>query len=125
MPGAGLQGADHSCVWGRVDAALADTQKGKDAHDALEVQLDHHGVGETGPKVKAQELQRLSIPEDGSEVQWVFLIDKWEDNRGFYKLTTKGKFTLTNIYAIADAAVTLQYKLYAATGGPAKTMDEG
>ena len=56
----------------------------------LHVQQNHselQGVGETGPK--AQKLQRPSIPEDCSEVQWAFFVEKWEDYKRFYRLTTK------------------------------------
>ena len=59
----------------------------KDAHGAMQQPLDHRVVGDTGPK--AQKLQRPCIPEDCSEVQWAFFIDKWEDYKGFYKLTNK------------------------------------
>ena len=58
---------------------LVQTQN-KDAHGALQVPLEHHGLGETGPK--AQKLRKPS--EDCSEVQWAFFIDKLEDYRGFY-----------------------------------------
>ena len=59
----------------------------RDAHGAMQAPLEQRGVGETG--TKAQKLVRPSIPEDCSEVQWAFFIDKWEDYRGFYKLTSR------------------------------------
>ena len=43
--------------------------------------------GESGPR--AQKLQRPTIPEDCSEVQWAFFMDKWEDYKRFYKLTAR------------------------------------
>ena len=57
----------------------------KDTHGALQVSLEHRGVGETGPK--AQKIENLCIPDDCSEVQWGFSFDKWENFKGFYKLT--------------------------------------
>ena len=80
----------------------------------------HRVVGDTGPK--AQKLQRPCIPEDCSEVQWAFFIDKWEDYKGFYKLTNKEEIYSHMRSCCSDS---LQYKLYAATGGTAKTMTEG
>ena len=53
----------------------------RDAHGALQAPLEQRRVGETGNK--AQKLQRPVIPEDCTEVQWAFFIDKWEDYKGF------------------------------------------
>ena len=91
----------------------------KDAHGAIQAPLEQRRVGEKGNK--AQKLQRPVIPEDCSEVQWAFFIDKWEDYRGFYGLTTREE-----IYSHIRSCCSddLQYKLYAATGGTAKTMAE-
>ena len=52
----------------------------RDAHGAMQAPLEQRGVGETG--AKAQKLVRPLIPEDCSEVQWAFFIDKWEDYKG-------------------------------------------
>ena len=46
----------------------------RDAHGALQAPLEQRRVGETGNK--AQKLQRPVIPEDCTEVQWAFFIDK-------------------------------------------------
>ena len=81
---------------------------------------EHQGVGEMGPK--AQKLQRPSIPEDCSEIQWAFFVEKWEDYKRFYRLTTKEEIYSHMRSCCSD---TLQYKLYAATGGTAKAMSEG
>ena len=91
----------------------------RDAHGAMQAPLEQCGGGEAGPR--AQKLQRPVIPEDCSEVQWSFFMDKWDDYKGFYKLSTKEEIYshLRNCYSDA-----LQYKLYAATGGTAKTMGE-
>ena len=59
----------------------------KDAHGAIQAPLEQRGGGDTG--ARAQKLLRPLIPEDCSEVQWDFFIDKWEDYRGFYKLTSR------------------------------------
>ena len=91
----------------------------RDAHGALQAPLDQRRAGETGNK--AQKLQRPVIPEDCTEVQWAFFIDKWEDYKGFYKLTTKEEIYSHIRSCCGDD---LQYKLYAATGGTAKTMAE-
>ena len=91
----------------------------RDAHGAIQAPLEHRGVGEMG--AKAQKLVRPSIPEDCSEVQWAFFIDKWEDYRGFYKLTSREEIYSHIRSCCSDS---LQYKLYAATGGSAKTMAE-
>ena len=48
--------------------------------------------------------------------------DKWEDYKGFYKLTSREEIYSHIRSCCGDA---LQYKLYAATGGTAKTMAEG
>ena len=52
----------------------------KDAHGAMHRPLEQRGGGE---------LQRPTIPEDCSEVQWAFFMDKWEDYKRFYKLTAR------------------------------------
>ena len=52
----------------------------KAAHGALQAPLEQRRVGETGSK--AQKLQKPVIPEDCTEVQWAFFIDKWEDYKG-------------------------------------------
>ena len=91
----------------------------RDAHGALQAPLEQRRVGETGNK--AQKLQRPVIPEDCTEVQWAFFIDKWEDYKGFYKLTAKEEIYSHIRSCCGDD---LQYKLYAATGGTAKTMAE-
>ena len=92
----------------------------KDQHGALQAPLEQRGVGETG--AKAQKLVRPLIPEDCSEIQWAFFIDKWEDYKGFYKLSSREEIYSHIRSCCSDS---LQYKLYAATGGSAKTMAEG
>ena len=91
----------------------------RDAHGAMQAPLEQCDGGETGPR--AQKLQRPVIPEDCSEVQWSFFMDKWDDYKGFYKLSTKEE-----IYShLRDCYIgALQFKLYEATGGSAKTMEE-
>ena len=91
----------------------------KDQHGALQAPLEQRGVGETG--AKAQKLVRPLIPEDCSEIQWAFFIDKWEDYKGFYKLSSREEIYSHIRSCCSDE---LQYKLYAATGGSAKTMVE-
>ena len=49
----------------------------RDAHGAMQAPLEQCGGGEAGPR--AQKLQRPVIPEDCSEVQWSFFMDKWDD----------------------------------------------
>ena len=60
-------------VSGDVQMLLVQTHI-KDAHGVLQVPLEHHGAGETGPKAP------LAGP--------VSLLH-WEEYKGFYKLTIK------------------------------------
>ena len=76
----------------------------RDAHDLVQASLEHLGSGQTGPK--AQKVQRPSIPEDCSEVQW-------EDYKGFYRLASKGEIYSHMRSCCSDS---LQYKLYEANG---------
>ena len=55
----------------------------RDVHGAMTTPLTT-GAQEGGGKAK--KLERPTIPEDCSEVQWTFFLDKWEDYKGFYKL---------------------------------------
>ena len=105
-------------VSGDVQVLFLQTHN-KDAHGAMQAPLEQRGGGETGPR--AQKLQRPVIPEDCSEVQWSFFMDKWDDYKGFYKLSTREEIYSHLRSCCSDA---LQYKLYAATGGTAKTMLE-
>ena len=92
----------------------------KDAHGAMQAPLELHRAGESGPRT--QKLERPVIPEDCSEVQWAFFMDKWEDYKGFYKLSNREEIYSHMRSCCSDS---LQYKLYAATGGTAKSMAEG
>ena len=78
----------------------------KDAHGAMQAPLGERREAETG--AKAQKLQRPVIPEDCTEIQWAFFIDKWEDYKGFYKLTGREEI-YSHLRSCCDD--TLQYKL--------------
>ena len=71
-------------VTGAVQMLFLETHN-RDAHGALQAPLEtQNRVVETG--AKAQKIQRPSIPEECSETEWAFFIDKWEDYRGFYRV---------------------------------------
>ena len=83
----------------------------KDMHGAMQAPLEQRVTGETG--AKAQKLARPLIPEDCSEIQWAFFIDKWEDYKGFYKLSSREEIYSHIRSCCSDE---LQYKLYAYWG---------
>ena len=70
-------------VCGDVQMLLVQTHI-KDAHGVLQVPLEHHGVGETGPK--AQKLRTL-YPR--GLLAGPVSLHHWEEYKGFYKLTIK------------------------------------
>ena len=87
----------------------------------------HGGLGgsnagrSTDSSTRSQKLERPIIPDDCSDNQWSFFLDKWEDFKLFYKLSTKAEIYSHLRSCCSDG---LQYKLYAATGGTAKSMNE-
>ena len=64
-------------------------------------------------------MQASVIPEDCSEGQWSCFTDRWDNYKGFYKLSTKEEIYSHLRDCDSDA---LQYKFYEATVGSAKTM---
>ena len=70
-------------VSGDVQMLLVQTHI-KDAHGVLQVPLEHHGVGETGPK--AQKLRTL-YPR--GLLAGPVSLHHWEEYKGFNKLTIK------------------------------------
>ena len=57
---------------------------------------------------KSQKLQRPVIPDDCTENQWAFFLDKWDDFKRFYGLT-KGPEIYSHLRSCCSDE--LQYKL--------------
>ena len=108
----------------KIPEASSDIQKmllethNSDAHGDLT--QSRQTVGESSG-AKAQKLQRPVIPEDCTENQWSFFLDKWCDFKRFYGLR-EGPEIYSHLRSCCSDD--LQYKLYSATGGNAKNLSE-